>query len=1070
MTAVPPDGPVGKIIETLRERAKELQCLYQVHELTSDPDLPLDDACRGLLEVLPPGWQYPGACFARLSIEGTLWEQPGPHEAVSAQRAPIEVQGDEVGFVEVCYSRQMPRADEGPFLKEERKLIDTIAQRVGHFLMQRRLRGALRNWKTAIDTLETKEKREWWAIIDFLRKTDPHLMGGISRRMVNYLCWNGVAEAQELLQSLGPAHGIDPGEDGNRPQERTDYDAYRRVTNEAFRIAADHLGEAEIISCVEKWIKDDKAAFLVEAVENQTTSLHDIAEALDRYKQMGIEDHELSRSVQTGLRVSLARRFLSEDLGFITTAKNFLGVNDFHDLVQRVISPSASRGKLGGKSSGLILSSHIVRKSQEYADALGQIKAPTTWYIASDGLLNFIEHNHLQDIHNRKYLEIDQIRREYPHIVQAFKNSHFPPEMYKGLSLALDDLGDRPLIVRSSSLLEDRIGSAFSGKYKSLFLANHGTRRERLVALMDAVAEVYASIFAPDPIAYRSERGLLDVHEEMGVMIQSVVGTRVGHYLFPAFAGVAFSNNEFRWSPRIKRDDGLLRMVPGLGTRAVDRLSDDFPVLMAPGQPGLRVNVTPEEVLRYSPRKIDVIDISANSFRTVLIADLLRECGREFPLLSQIFSVHDRDGIHRAPGFDWDPARDQLVVTFDGLIRNTPFMVQMQALLRLLRDSTGVPADIEFASDGRDFYLLQCRPQSFSDQDGPAPIPKDVPEHRVLFTANRFVSNGWVPEITHIVYVDPEGYDRLEDLNALRDVGRAIGRLNKILPKRQFILMGPGRWGSRGDIKLGVSVTYSDINNTAMLLEIATSRGGYSPELSFGTHFFQDLVESSIRYLPLYPDEGGTLFNHAFLRSSPNILRDLLPEYAKLAEAVRVIDVPKSADGQVLSVRMNADLDEAIGMFCPPSGSVSAGTSRHRDPDPTPDTHWRWRLRMADHLASQMDGARFGVRAVYVFGSTKNATAGPASDIDLLIHFAGSPEQRRALDLWLEGWSLCLAEINFIRTGYRSDGLLDAHVVTDEDIAARTSFAAKINAVTDPARPLALAAQAQGPGAAAEAR
>ncbi len=229
-------------------------------------------------------------------------------------------------------------------------------------------------------------------------------------------------------------------------------------------------------------------------------------------------------------------------------------------------------------------------------------------------------------------------------------------------------------------------------------------------------------------------------------------------------------------------------------------------------------------------------------------------------------------------------------------------------------------------------------------------------------------------------------------------------------------------------------------------------------------------MESSIRYLPLYPDEGGTLFNHAFLRSSPNILRDLLPEYAKLAEAVRVIDVPKSADGQVLSVRMNADLDEAIGMFCPPSGSVSAGTSRHRDPDPTPDTHWRWRLRMADHLASQMDGARFGVRAVYVFGSTKNATAGPASDIDLLIHFVGSPEQRRALDLWLEGWSLCLAEINFVRTGYRSDGLLDVHVVTDEDIAAQTSFAAKINAVTDPARPLALAAQAQGPCAAAQAR
>ena len=117
----------------------------------------------------------------------------------------------------------------------------------------------------------------------------------------------------------------------------------------------------------------------------------------------------------------------------------------------------------------------------------------------------------------------------------------------------------------------------------------------------------------------------------------------------------------------------------------------------------------------------------------------------------------------------------------------------------------------------------------------------------------RFVSNGRVPDITHIVYVDAERYDRIGDLESLRDVGRAVGRLNKLLPKRQFVLIGPGRWGSRGDIKLGVNVTYSDISNTALLMEVAAKRGNYVPELSFGTHFFQDLVESAIRYLPDLP-------------------------------------------------------------------------------------------------------------------------------------------------------------------------------------------------------------------------
>ena len=204
--------------------------------------------------------------------------------------------------------------------------------------------------------------------------------------------------------------------------------------------------------------------------------------------------------------------------------------------------------------------------------------------------------------------------------------------------------------MRSSSLLEDRVGSAFSGKYKSLFLANQGTKRERLAALQDAIAEVYASVFGPDPIEYRAERGLLDVHEEMGIMIQEVVGRGSVDYFLPAFSGVAFSNNEFRWSSRIKREDGLVRLVPGLGTRAVDRLSDDYPVLIAPGQPGLRVNVTPDEIVRYSPKKVDVINLEENRFETIEVEDLLREHGREIPGIQQMVSAVDEGHIRKPIG------------------------------------------------------------------------------------------------------------------------------------------------------------------------------------------------------------------------------------------------------------------------------------------------------------------------------------------------------------------------------------------------------------------------------------
>lgn len=684
------------------------------------------------------------------------------------------------------------------------------------------------------------------------------------------------------------------------------------------------------------------------------------------------------------------------------------------------------------------------------------MKTPRTWYLTSDGLHDFVYCNHLEDVFTQKYKEIDEIRQEYADIVQVFKHSTVSADVVKGLSMAMDDFGERPLIVRSSSLLEDRFGAAFSGKYKSLFLANQGTKQERLNALTDAIAEVYASAFSPDPIEYRAERNLLDFQEGMGILIQEVVGTSVGDYFLPAFAGVAFSHNEFRWSPRIKREDGLVRMVPGLGTRAVDRLGDDYPILVSPGQPGLRTNATPEETVRYSPRYMDVINLKTRRLETVEVGDFLRECGDQMPNIEQLVSLFEQGNLRQPMLGQINFDRDDPVITFEGLLTRTSFLKQAHALLALLQEGMGAPVDIEFASDGKNLYLLQCRAQAATKHCVPAPIPRDIPEDRVVFSANRHVSNGSVPSITHIVYVDPDEYGRLGSVAELAAVGRAVGRLNQLLPKRQFILMGPGRWGSRGDVKLGVQVTYSDINNTAVLIEIARTKGDYTPDLSFGTHFFQDLVEASIRYLPLYPDEDDVLFNERFLTRSGNILADLAPEYAALAGAIRVIDVPKAADGQVLRVLMNADLDEAVGVLIPSSAAADSFDEIEATAEPQRAQHWRWRLRMAECIAAQLSPDRFGVQGLYVFGSTKNATAGPASDIDVLVHFRGSSKQRAALEQWLEGWSLCLSEMNYLRTGYKTDGLLDAHVVTDEDIANRTSYAVKIDAVTDAARPLPL--------------
>jgi pyruvate, water dikinase len=1049
--------PVDKLLWSLRERAKELNCLYKIEELLTNPDESLDTVFPGIIAAIPPAWQYPEVCQAKIECGGKTYSSPFFAETPWAQFADIIVQDEVLGRIGVYYRRELPLADVGPFLKEEAKLIAIIADRVAHFIQYQHLRQVHREWQTASEQVSHDHREEWRVVLSLLRRTDLNLYRRLSRKMFIRLCSAGIREA-ELLQDRADATLTGSAVlDDNVPLRKSSVQVAVDYADEVFDIAGSYFSDAEILSIIQGWIQEDKSSFLVTTLESFGTSLTDIASALRRFHHLLVEGVELSPTTDKEVRVALIRRFFTDQLEFINVAKDYVEVNDFYDLLQRIISPESSHGKLGGKSAGLFLAHRIIRQEARTSEILRDVVTPNTWYITSDALLSFITFNDLEELVEHKYREIDEIRREYPQIVQVFKHSSFSPEIVQGLSMALDDFGEKPLIVRSSSLLEDRFGSAFSGKYKSLFLANQGPKAQRLEALMDAIAEVYSSTFGPDPIQYRSERGLIDFREEMGIMIQEVVGTRIGKYFLPAFAGVAFSNNEFRWSPRIRRDDGLLRLVPGLGTRAVDRLSDDYPILIAPGQPGLRVNITADEIMRYAPNKMDVINLETNAFESVDVQDFVKEHALELPWLNHMISLCRDHHIQIPAGLLLDLSRENFVVTFEGLISKSPFVKQVATILKLLQEKLGTPVDIEFASDGNRFYLLQCRPQSYTQDAVPVSIPKDVHPQDLIFSANRYVSNGRLPDITHIVYVDPQRYSDISDLATLQSVGRAVGELNKTLPKRQFILMGPGRWGSRGDIKLGVSVTYSDINNTAMLVEIARKRGGYVPDLSFGTHFFQDLVESSIRYLPLYPDDEGIAFNEHFLLSSHNILSEILPEYSHLSDVLRVMDVPRSANGRVLKVLMNADLDEAIGMLGRPAtaGELREG-AKPLVAEEHVEEHWRWRMQMAERIAAHLEPERFGVKAFYVFGSAKNATAGPGSDLDLLVHFDGSDAQRQALCEWLEGWSLALDEINFLRTGYRSGKLLDVHVITDADIAARNPFAAKIGAVTDPARPLPL--------------
>jgi len=758
---------------------------------------------------------------------------------------------------------------------------------------------------------------EWRRLFDDLKARRPDLAERVCRRLLLDMQRRGLVDFDELdrelavqLRLVGERIHLDP----NRPKPKFSRASSRKLYELAIEHAETNLTPEEITSTMLLTEKRQLAFEVSRLAENSDTPVAGLAEKIREFLDFEIGEAVMQPEDLIGTRAALVRRLLTDQLDFIGVAKRYIRVRDFGHEMKHLVPTEGNQGRLGGKAAGLILARAILLQAKRDGRLDLEFKIPVSYYVPSSGTLDFIQYNGLEELINVKYKPIDEVREEYPLVEKLFKSSSFPPTIHDGLRRMLEVVRDVPLVVRSSSLLEDRIGHAFSGKYKSLFIANRGPLEKRLADLEDAIAEVYASVFHPDPIEYRRERGLIDFQENMGVLIQEVVGREIGGYYFPAFAGVAFSRCEMRWSPRINRTDGMARMVLGLGTRAVDRTGDDYPVLVALEQPQLRAVQRPEDVYRYSQTTVDVIDLRNGQFDSVPLSELLARTGQRIGMVTKLLSVYRTDQLMPLIGLMTLNDPSELVVTFEGLLSSS-FPRELKAIVDLLEEGLGEPVDVEFAHDGKTLYVVQCRAQARSLESVRIPIPADIPDSDVIFTARRYIQTGQMRDLEYIVLVDPRDYEQLPSIDAMRRVATVVGEINRALPERSFILMGPGRWGSRGDIRLGVPVTYSDICHTTMLVEIARKKGSYLPDVSFGTHFFQDLVESRISYLPLYPDDDNTAWNEAFLTQSPNALPDILPKHADLANVVRVIHVPAVADGRLLQIIMDGEVEYAMAFL-----------------------------------------------------------------------------------------------------------------------------------------------------------
>jgi hypothetical protein len=253
-----------------------------------------------------------------------------------------------------------------------------------------------------------------------------------------------------------------------------------------------------------------------------------------------------------------------------------------------------------------------------------------------------------------------------------------------------------------------------------------------------------------------------------------------------------------------------------------------------------------------------------------------------------------------------DGSPGQWVLTFNNLIGRTDFVLLLGNILAKLEQAYGQPVDVEFtASVDADecvrVNLLQCRPLFLPGSRAGVLMPTRLVRQQILFRAHRMICGGVVDRIRYILYIDPWRYNRL-DPELKKSLGRLVGQINRHPAMRdKIMMMGPGRWGS-SNIALGVNVSYADIDNAAVLVEVALEEAGHVPEVSYGTHFFQDLVEAQIVYLPVYPDDADTEFQAKFFETAPNVLLDLLPHAGEYEAVLRLIDVPQATGGTFVKV------------------------------------------------------------------------------------------------------------------------------------------------------------------------
>ncbi len=535
-------------------------------------------------------------------------------------------------------------------------------------------------------------------------------------------------------------------------------------------------------------------------------------------------------------------------------------------------------GSLGGKGRGLAFIDSIIKKNPVCDDFDGlTITIPRTVVLCTDIFDEFMSANNLYPI---ALSDADDSV-----ILEHFLKAKLPITIKEDL-LALFEVVDRPLAIRSSSLLEDSHYQPFAGIYSTYMVPKLADPAKMLSVVTDAIKSVYASVYYADSKAYMTATSNVIDQEKMAVIIQEVVGKDVDGYYFPSFSGVGRSLNYYPINDE-RPEDGVVEIAVGLGKYIVD------------GGVGLRFSPRhPDNVLQTSE-----IQLALRDTQTRLYALDTKNVPEDFKIddsfnlarlkvqdvamkgaLRYMVSTYDfRDNVLR----DYESGDGRRVVTFNNILRHKvlPVADALDFMLTTGQRAMSRPVEIEFAGmidenergKGR-LYWLQIRP-IVERKDSVDPHLMETPPDKLLLKSTTALGHGTFENVRSVVYVRPDCFSSTN--NSL--IAREIEKINRNFTAHgeNYILIGPGRWGS-SDTALGIPVKWPAISNARLIVE--SSLPNYRIEPSQGTHFFQNLTSMGVGYFTVDTAAGKGIYDVDFLDSLPAVTE---------TEHVRVVTLPE---------------------------------------------------------------------------------------------------------------------------------------------------------------------------------